>query len=179
MKSFDQYLDIQYPDNKTLDMRLSEGVEWTTHCCTVLGAMPEGVVASAGKLAEFHGVPAAYLGKQMQRLAAAGIVESVPGRRGGFRLARSTDQITLLDIVLAVEGDEPAFRCTEIRQAGPSAVPAARYVRPCGIAAAMWSAEQAWRDALGSTTIADLLADLEVDPEQSERAVEWWIEVLP
>lgn len=159
-------------------MRLSEGVEWTTHCCTVLGSMPAGAVAPAGKLAEFHGVPAAYLGKQMQRLAGAGIVESVPGRRGGFRLARPTDEITLLDIVLAVEGAEPAFRCTEIRQAGPSAVPAERYVRPCGIAAAMWSAEQAWRDELAGTTIADLLDALVVDPEQSERAVEWWIQVL-
>ncbi len=120
-------------------------------------------------------VPSAYLAKQMQALSRAGIVESVPGRNGGYKLARPAADITLLDVVLALEGPERAFRCTEIRQQGPSAVSPSSYVKPCGIASAMWKAEETYRQSLAVTTIADLVAELEtgVDPEQTEKAIVW------
>ncbi|MEZ5343842.1 MAG: Rrf2 family transcriptional regulator [Acidimicrobiales bacterium] len=86
---------------------------------TVLGTPPGQVTQPV--LAELHDVPPAYLTKQLQRLRTAGIVESQPGRAGGYRLARPTADITVLDVVLATEGPERAFRCTEIRQKGPSA----------------------------------------------------------
>ena len=161
-------------------MRLGDGVEWTLHCCTVLGAMPPDLAVPASVLAEFHGVPSAYLAKQMQALSRAGIVESVPGRNGGYKLARPTADITLLDVVLAIEGPGRAFRCTEIRQQGPSAIAPASYVKPCGIAAAMWRAEEMYREGLAATSIADLVADLdvEVDPEQNDKAFVWFVEQL-
>jgi Rrf2 family protein len=161
-------------------MKLSEGVEWTVHCCTVLGAIPPPITISGTRLAEFHGVPAPYLVKQLQRLSQAGIVDAQAGRNGGYRLARPASEITLLDVVLALEGEAPAFRCTEIRQQGPSAVDVARYIRPCGIARAMWRAEDAWRAELGAVTIADINAELSssVDPEQMTKAIEWFQEVL-
>ncbi len=161
-------------------MRLSNGIEWSLHCCTVLGSLPPDTTLPGSKLAEFHDVPAAYLTKHLQALGRAGIVESVPGRRGGFRLGRPPQDITLLDVVLAIEGDEPAFRCSEIRQRGPSAVGAEHYVRPCGIARAMWRAEDAWRQELRGVTVADLLAELEttLSTEQAEKAIEWMIGVM-
>lgn len=159
-------------------MRLGDGVEWTLHCCTVLGAMPPDLAVPASVLAEFHGVPAAYLAKQMQALSRAGIVESIPGRNGGYKLARPTADITILDVVLAIEGPGRAFRCTEIRQQGPSAISPSSYIKPCGIAAAMWRAEDMYREGLAATTIADLVAELdtEVDPEQTEKAIIWLAE---
>lgn len=161
-------------------MKLNEGVEWATHCCTILGSLPPGVALPAYRLAEFHDVPPDYLGKQLQALRRAGIVESTPGRRGGYRLGRPAAAISLLDIVVAVDGGEPAFRCTEIRQRGPSAVGPEHYVRPCGIARAMWRAEEAWRAELDSVSIADLVAELDrsVSPEQTASAVNWLTEVL-
>ncbi len=161
-------------------MKLGDGVEWALHCCSVLGAMPPQGAVPASVLAEFHGVPSAYLAKQMQALSRAGIVESVPGRNGGYRLARPATDITILDVVLGVEGPERAFRCTEIRQQGPSAVAPSSYLKPCGIAAAMWRAEEAFRQELAATTIGDLVAELEtgVDPEQTEKALVWLAERL-
>ncbi|MBK5333580.1 MAG: Rrf2 family transcriptional regulator [Ilumatobacteraceae bacterium] len=161
-------------------MRLSEGVEWTVHCCTVLGAVPHPLTVSGARLAEFHGVPAPYLVKQLQKLSQAGIVEAVAGRNGGYRLARPANKISLLDIVLALEGSEPAFRCTEIRQQGPTAIDAPRYPRPCGIARAMWRAEDAWRAELAAVTIDDINGELatSVDPVQIAKAIEWFQEVL-
>ncbi len=141
-------------------MRMSEGVEWAVHACTVLALLPEGAALPAPSLAEYHEVPGPYLAKHLQALSAAGIVTSSRGRRGGYRLARPADEVTVLDVVLAVEGAEPAFTCTEVRQRGPVAAPPEACRRPCGIAATMWAAEQAWRDTLAATTIADLGRDL-------------------
>jgi Rrf2 family protein len=161
-------------------VKLSDGVEWSVHCCTVLALLPEGTALPAARLAEFHGVPGAYLAKHLQALARAGIVESAQGPRGGYRLARPAAKVSLLDIVLAVEGDEPAFRCSEIRQRGPAGLPASAYKIPCGIARAMWRAEDAWRESLKHTTLADLLAGLarDVDPRGAVKAATWMQEVL-
>jgi Rrf2 family protein len=142
--------------------------------------MPRHQAVPASVLAEFHGVPSAYLAKQMQALSRAAIVESIPGRNGGYKLARPTADITILDVVLAVDGPERAFRCTEVRQQGPSAVAPSSYVKPCGIAAAMWRAEEVFRQELAATTLGDLVAELEtgVDPEQTEKAFIWLVERL-
>jgi DNA-binding IscR family transcriptional regulator len=66
----------------------------------------------------------------------------------------------LLDIVLAVEGAEPAFRCAEIRQRGPRPLPG-KPTRSCEINAAMQRAEQAYRKELARITIAKLGVEVE------------------
>jgi Rrf2 family protein len=161
-------------------MKLSEGVEWSVHCCTILSLLPPGVTISGPRLAEYHDVPSAYLVKQLQKLSQSGIVETVKGRKGGYRLARPGNKITLLDVVLAVEGTERAFRCTEIRSKGPTRVAGVNYPKPCGIAAAMWVAERAWRDELARHTMSDLAnhAAVEIDPRQVEKAQRWFQKVL-
>lgn len=160
---------------------MGQGVEWAIHCCTVLAALPPERTLPSARLAEYHEVPPAYLAKHLQALSAAGIVESVPGPRGGYRLARRADEITVLDVVLAVDGDETAFVCTEIRQCGPAAcADAAAYPKPCGIARLMWAAEDAWRLALREPTLADLLGDVLADapPEQLVRGAQWIRETM-
>lgn len=159
---------------------MSDGVEWAVHCCTVLAALSEGEALPAARLAEYHEVPPAYLAKHLQATTAAGITASVSGPRGGYRLARRADQITLLDIVVAVDGDDTAFRCSEIRQRGPSvsADPAA-YRRACHIARAMWEAEEAWRAELARTTVADLFIEVvtTVPEDVLVKGAEWIQEV--
>jgi len=141
-------------------MKLGDGVEQAIHSVGMLAGLSEGGVLSAAALAEFHGVSTSYLLKHLQSLSNAGIVATVPGPKGGYRLARSPDTITLLDIVLAVEGPQPAFRCAEIRQRGPNPLPGRYFTKPCGINAAMLKAEKAYRAELAKTTIAYILGDL-------------------
>jgi len=138
-------------------MRMSDGVEWGVHVCVLLATLPPEGALPAAKLAEYHGVPAAYLAKHLQALAGAGVLTTVKGARGGYRLARPAHEITVLDVMTAVDGEEPAFRCSEIRRRGPSAVPAREYTRACGIARAFDRADAAWRAELAATTIASLL----------------------
>jgi Rrf2 family protein len=158
-------------------MRMSDGVEWLLHACTVLATLPSDQALPAAKLAELHGVPPAYLAKHLQAATAAGITESIPGPRGGYRLAKPPAEITLLEVVLAADGDDTAFRCTEIRQRGPVAGPPSTFRRPCGIARAMWRAEDAWRAELAATTIADLVMDLIVTvPAEVLQAGSEWVQ---
>ena len=142
-------------------MKLSAGVEWAVHCCVVLSQAEEPVPAS--RLADYHGVSRTYLAKHLQQLSRAGLVTSTEGRVGGYALTRPAAEISVLDVVLAIEGDEPAFRCTEIRRNGPFPATEQQCRRPCGIARAMYAAEDAWRASLATVTIADLAAGVEKD----------------
>jgi Rrf2 family protein len=161
-------------------MRMSDGVEWGAHCCVVLAFVPPDRALPAARLAEYHGVPAAYLAKHLQSLARAGLVETAKGPRGGYRLARPATEITMLDVVEAIEGAEPAFRCSEIRRRGPSAVPAREYRAKCAIHAAMNRADDAWRRELRNTTIADLVRQVgrDASPRAITKATNWLQEVL-
>jgi Rrf2 family protein len=161
-------------------MRLSEGVEWGIHCATLLAVVPPDRTLSAARLAEYHGVTAPYLAKHLQALVRAGVLESVPGPRGGFRLARPANDITMLDVVEAIDGREPSFTCTEIRRRGPTRLPAREYRVPCSIHVVMDRADAAWRSELRAVTIADLVAEVMrgAPPRALEKGVEWMQEVL-
>jgi Rrf2 family protein len=140
-------------------MRLGQGVETTLHACALLALLPAGKSLPAAKLAEYHDVPAAQMAKYLQALSAGGVLMAVRGRAGGgYKLARPANEVNLLEVIDAVEGGEPMFRCAGIRFQGPCATAPHKYPPVCPINQTMLSVEQAWRDALVSYTIADLVA---------------------
>jgi Rrf2 family protein len=161
-------------------MKLSEGVEWGLHCAGLVALVPPGHALPASRMAEYHGVPPAYLAKHLQALSNAGILESVPGRRGGYRLARPATEVTMLDVVEAIDGEAPAFRCTEIRRRGPTALPAREYRVPCSIHAVMDRADAAWRAELAAVTLADLVGMIAASAPAAaiEKGIDWFQEVL-
>jgi Rrf2 family protein len=141
-------------------MKFSDGVEQAIHSVAMLSGLSEGGVLSAAALAEFHGVSPSYLLKHLQALSNAGIVHTIPGPKGGYRLGKPPEKISLLDIVLAVEGPGFAFRCNEIRRRGPNPLPAKAYASPCLISVTMLRAERVYRAELAKTSIADLTKEL-------------------
>ncbi|MGB3387614.1 MAG: Rrf2 family transcriptional regulator [Pseudaminobacter sp.] len=147
-------------------MKLSEGVEASIHCAAMLAGVEGNATLSGAAMAEAFGLSSSYLLKHLNALTAAGVLESLPGPSGGYRLARPAKDISLLDIVLAVEGPQSAFRCGEIRRRGPVKLPASAYAKPCGINAAMLRAEKAYRAALASEKLSDIVAEFmgEADP---------------
>ncbi len=156
-------------------MKLSEGVEWGIHCAALLAAVPPPHTLSAASLAEYHGVSAPYLSKHLQALVRGGVLESVSGPKGGFRLTRPPADVTMLDVVEAIDGREPAFVCTEIRRRGPARMPAREYRLPCEIHAVMNRADAAWRDELRAASLADLVQHVvtNVTPAALEKGVRW------
>jgi Rrf2 family protein len=140
----------------------STSVEYGLHCLLPLCA-PE-IHASSQDLAEFQGISPAYLAKLFATLKRAGLVIALEGAGGGYQLARPATEITVLDVVIALEGDKPLFQCNEIR--GNCAVfggqpPAWASKGLCSIHAVMLEAEQQMRKVLASHTLADLAARLE------------------
>ena len=81
----------------------------------------------------------------------------------------------MLDVVEALDGDESAFRCTEIRRRGPLAMPAREYTKTCGIHAAFDRADAAWRKELEETTVADLFVGILQDVPRTtlEKGARW------
>ncbi|MEV6279814.1 Rrf2 family transcriptional regulator [Nocardia sp. NPDC051832] len=140
-------------------MLMGEGVEWGLHCCMALAWLEDLAPISTARLAEMFELPPEYLKKRLQPLVREGILESAPGARGGYRLGRAPERITVMDVVGAVEGRTEAFRCTEIRRRGAGALAAkSEFAEPCGITTALRRAELAWRRELAGQTLADLIA---------------------
>ncbi len=106
-------------------------------------------------------MPPAFVAKIFPKLEKAGIVEASGGIRGGYRLARAPENISVLDVVDAVEGRKALFDCQEVRGrcALFDATPpkwANRGV--CGIHAVMLNAEKVLREELAKTSLASLSA---------------------
>ncbi|MGW5973586.1 RrF2 family transcriptional regulator [Streptomyces sp. NPDC055186] len=141
-------------------MKLPVSTEWLLHCATSLAQLETGATASAAQLARYFDLPAASLAKQLQALVKAGVLAATTGLRGGFRLARPASEITLLQIVEAVDGTSSPYECREIRQQGQGALPAEECRNPCVLAEKMAEAHEAWRHNLAATSLAEIIAAL-------------------
>ncbi|MEB0077701.1 Rrf2 family transcriptional regulator [Pseudomonas sp. CCI3.2] len=142
----------------------SAGVEYGIHCLIFLvGERGESREASVRELAELQGVPLDYLAKIFTKLAKANLVVATEGVRGGFKLAKPSDEISILDIVNAIDGRKLIFDCREIR--GRCALfegspPSWALEGSCAVHAAMSVAQDRMEEALAQQTILDLARKL-------------------
>lgn len=76
------------------------------------GARPEeGAPVALATVAEAESLPLSYLEHLVAKLRDAGLVTSVRGAHGGYRLARPTEEIGMLDVVQALEGPITPMEC--------------------------------------------------------------------
>ncbi len=137
---------------------LSSKVEYGLHCLLWLVDSNEEP-ASSRDLAELQGISPSFVAKIFPKLEKARLVVASGGVRGGYRLARPADRISVLDVVDAIEGLKPLFDCQEIR--GRCAVfgdkaPAWSTNGVCAIHAVMLRAEQSMRAELRRTSLQDI-----------------------
>jgi Rrf2 family iron-sulfur cluster assembly transcriptional regulator len=86
-------------------VRLTRAGEYAVRCVLYLSSCPAGEVVSRKAIAEAMDIPEQFLGKIAQQLARSGIVEIVQGAKGGFRLLRSPEELSLLHVVEATIGE--------------------------------------------------------------------------
>ena len=141
-------------------MKLPLSTEWVLHCATSLAQLDPGTSVSTAQLADYFDLPAPYLAKQLKALVKSGVLAATTGPRGGYRLARSATQITLLEIVEAVDGESVPYECREIRQQGRGALPSEDCRSTCILAEKMADAHEAWRRSLAQVTFGDVLSTL-------------------
>ena len=143
-------------------LKLGNQVEWAIHCMELLARAPMEIYIPTKVLATFHGIPKEYLSKAMQMLALAGLVEGTIGPKGGYRLTRDPKQISLLDIVEAIEGKKMTFNCQEIRFNNPCLKKNQKKKdSTCMVASAMYQADEAWRKVLREKKLSDIVKDID------------------
>ncbi|KAF0209305.1 MAG: transcriptional regulator rrf2 [Actinobacteria bacterium] len=122
-------------------MRVSQRLDYTLKMLVALARLPHGVTTASGDLAVRLGLPRRFGEQQMTALAKTGLVESRRGTGGGVSLSRPASEITVLDVVKAIQGE-----VLDVPKATGSAT------------AEFWSrAAGALEEQLGSTTLTDLV----------------------
>ncbi|WP_155263360.1 SUF system Fe-S cluster assembly regulator [Sphingomonas segetis] len=142
-------------------MRLSHLADYAVVLMTAAARRPAGARLSATELSGETGVPLPTTQKLMGQLAASGLLTSARGAGGGFALAKAATEISLADIVEAVEGPIAMTVCSEGRS--DCALDAHCRVKPH-----MGVVGDAVRGALGAVSLEQLStpAKAEVQPGQ-------------
>lgn len=151
-------------------MRISAKADYAVRVAAELAAAPAGVPVNGDRLAEAQGTPAKFLENILGSLRTAGIVGSRRGSHGGYFLARPAAEVTVADIIRAVDGPLAA-----VRGEPPEAL---HYPGPAARLVDVWIAVRAsLRNVLERVTLADLAAGrlpaaverLAADPEARRR----------
>ena len=98
-------------------LALTKRADYAIRAVFALARAPRGEWISVRQLAADQAIPVAFLPRVMRDLVAGQLVDGARGRTGGYRLARRPDEVSLLDIVEAVEGDLRRRGC--ILRGGP------------------------------------------------------------
>jgi Rrf2 family protein len=113
--------------------------------------------ASAREIAELYDIPIELMAKVLQRLVRRGLLSSQQGTRGGYQLARTPTQISVADVIQAIDGPVTVTACsTEEGQCEQFA--------KCNVRDPLWRVRERILTALGECTIAELAADVPAQP---------------
>ncbi|MGW6302202.1 RrF2 family transcriptional regulator [Peribacillus butanolivorans] len=133
-------------------MKMTAGVEQAVYALLLLNRLPKQAMLSGESLSQQLQVSPTYLQKLMRKLVRAGLVSSVPGVKGGFRLLATPEGIRIYDVYIAVEGAESLYRSNGIFHA----MFQLKENTTCLLSNVMEEAEYAWQSILKRTTIASL-----------------------
>ncbi|MGE3276943.1 MAG: Rrf2 family transcriptional regulator [Vicinamibacterales bacterium] len=134
-------------------LRLSKKTDYALIAMKHLSARAEGnASSSAREIAEAYDIPLELLAKVLQRLVRARLLVSVQGTRGGYRLGRGADRITVADVIEAVDGPVTVTACSEDDHACD------QYSK-CSIRDPLWKIKNRILDALTTMTMAEMAAE--------------------
>jgi Rrf2 family transcriptional regulator, iron-sulfur cluster assembly transcription factor len=132
-----------------MGLQLTRGAEYAVRAMTYLARYPEGHVASLHEIGEAQDIPESFLAKILQSLVRAGLTMSQRGAHGGFSLARPASEITMQQVIEAVDGPISVNHCVL------SPDDCARSAS-CTVHAAWLRAQDQLMDVLGSITLESL-----------------------
>jgi Rrf2 family protein len=94
-----------------MGLRLTRASDYAIRAMLHIGSLPEGATALKDDIAAAEGIPASFMAKILRQLVNAGVLRSTRGVKGGFGLERAATEISLLDIVEAIEGPIQLTEC--------------------------------------------------------------------
>lgn len=92
-------------------MKLSRESRYGLSGLAYLARQPAGTILQAGEVAEAAGLPPLFLSKIFGRLTRYGLLRSYRGRDRGYALARPADEISVREVLEAIEGPDVFQRC--------------------------------------------------------------------
>lgn len=143
-------------------MQLNQATDYAFRSVLHLAALPEGSVVSTRSLASREVIPLRFLLKIMPSLVRAGLVKSYRGAEGGVGLARTPAEISLWDIIVAMEGPVAIHRCLAEREACSK-----NCSEECPVHAALGKLQAELIKGLKSATMASLLAPKQAGTAQA------------
>jgi Rrf2 family protein len=129
-------------------MRLTARSEYGLLALIDLGVRYGSGPVSAREVSERQGVPSKFLEQLLAAMRKAGLVSAIRGARGGFELTRDPSEITVLEVVEALEGPLAPTSCDGGSICGRS--------HACAAASVWGKATEALREVFATTSLAEL-----------------------
>jgi Rrf2 family protein len=133
-------------------LRLSKKADYALIAMKHLALRGERASSSAREIAEQYDIPIELMAKVLQRLVQRGLLASHQGTRGGYQLARLPRQITVADVIQAIDGPVTVTACSS------DDGQCEQYAK-CNIRDPLWRVRERILKALGECTIAELASD--------------------
>jgi Rrf2 family protein len=136
-------------------LRLSKKADYALMAMKHLALRPDAGSASAREIAEQYDIPVELMAKVLQLLARRGLLTSLQGTRGGYRLARASSTITAADIIQAIDGPLTVTACsTESENCD-------QYAK-CNVRDPLWRIKERIVSALTTCTLQEIATETPV-----------------
>lgn len=132
-------------------MRITKWGEYGILCCIYLARKGEGHSVGAAELAQHQAIPLQYTQQILQRLRRGGVIVSVRGPGGGYKLSRDAALIHLKDILCAAEGNTFEIICES------KSIPCSRYDSDCVLQPVWRELKEKVDEVLESKSLASII----------------------
>lgn len=142
-------------------LSLTKKTDYALIAMSRLAANPKAVFSAREIAQDFH-VPLPLLMNVLKKLCASGLVRSVRGARGGYSLARPAAEVTLADLIVALEGPMKLAQCSSAKGDDGNGPPhGCRLGESCPIQGPLQRVHERLRDFLENVTLAEIAAGQE------------------
>lgn len=93
-------------------MQITKQADYALRAVLYLARIEDGSKASTRDIAEKQQIPPSFLAKIVSQLSIAGLIQTSRGARGGVILARPAEQVSMLDVIEAIDGPLLLNECT-------------------------------------------------------------------
>jgi Rrf2 family protein len=133
-------------------LRLSKKADYALIAMKHLATRADQASASAREIAEQYDIPIELMAKVLQRLVRRGLLTSHQGTRGGYRLSRPSQAISVADVIQAIDGPLTVTACsTEAENCGQFA--------KCSVRDPLWRIKDRILAALSTCSLAEVASD--------------------
>ena len=153
-------------------MHMKPGVEQSVYAILLLNMLPERAVLPGEAISQQLGTSPTYFQKLLRKLVSAGLITSVPGVKGGFKLNKKPEDINVFDIYMAIEGQQALYTSSGVMG---DLLELEEPERCCLLTDLMIDAENAWRFRMEQETIAVLSEKMKEQrfQEKTKKLTEW------